>query len=144
MEESDLSEEKRDRFEEIKEQMSRFAQQVNDLLRHNGARNGSSPAPENELAICRHARAIVDEQLKNPPDETSKAKLLNMRKELSRRINALEDELNDASFASKNSMSLEQKLVVGGMIAAGIGLVGLGVFLLYQQRESPDNFRQAA
>jgi hypothetical protein len=51
--------------------------------------------PENELAICRHNRAIVEQQLRMSVDDESSAELLDLKKELTRRIQILESLLTE-------------------------------------------------
>ncbi len=125
--------EKKDRLVDIMDQMSKFAQQVNELLGGQTQTSEAQTSPENELAICRHARAIVDSQLENPPDAASKSKLIHLRKELTRRIESLESEMRGESMRRGKSMPVSEKVALAGIVGLGVGLTGFGLFLAYER-----------
>jgi hypothetical protein len=128
---------KKDRLEEIKEDITKFSQQVNDYITGSGKEDFPRIASQNELAILRHAKAIVDDQLANPPDEESKTKLLRVRRQLEQRISYLEGALEGRSdslvYVPKGEVTRREKAAIAGITAAGIGLIALGAYLAYQR-----------
>lgn len=128
---------KKDRLEEIKEDITKFSQQVNEYIKGSSKENFPRIASQNELAILRHARAIVEDQLLSPPDDASYKKLLHVKKELDQRISYLEAALegkNDSLvYVPKGSTSMREKVAIAGITAAGIGLIALGAYLAYQR-----------
>ncbi len=128
---------KKDRLEEIKEDITKFSQQVNEYIKGSGKEDFPRIASQNELAILRHAKAIVDDQLANPPDEESKTKLLHVRKQLEQRISYLEGALEGSKdslvYVPKGTITWREKAAIAGITAAGIGLITLGAYLSYQR-----------
>jgi hypothetical protein len=127
----------RDRLEQIKEEVSKFSQQVNDYLKGRKEMSYGFPT-ENELAILRHARAIVEEQLLYPPDAQSQRKLMHVRNELNRRITAMENAIEGLpGNYQQEGFTSRDKIAIVAVAALGVGLLALGAYLTYRKVSEP-------
>jgi hypothetical protein len=132
---------KKDRLDEIKQEIAKFSQQVNEYMK-GGRRDVPRVTSQNELAILRHARAIVDDQLRSPPDDESYKKLLRLKKELDERIDLLAEALGNKEqaivYSPKASMTGKEKAAIAGLAIAGLSLMAFAAYLAYRGQSSEE------
>jgi hypothetical protein len=115
---------------ELKRRVSRFRHETMGLDEDDNVGNN--------LAILRHARALVEEQINSSPEDESTSRLVHLKEKLSRQIHDLEVE---ATPEERSGGLRKTKSVEVASALVGASLIGLAIYLSAKDRGQANNAR---